>query len=154
VGDRPAATAADLDALPFTAAVWNEALRVYPPAWILRRKAARSGAVGGTAVPEGSTVLVNVFGLHRDAARYPDPAAFDPERFLGGDPPGPYGYLPFGAGPRGCIGFHFATMEAILLIATTARRWRLVPADRDAPRFARSITLRPKRPMRMRLAAR
>jgi cytochrome P450 len=154
LGDRAAAAAADLDGLPFTAAVWNEALRVYPPAWILRRKAARAEAVGGTTVPTGSTVLVNVFGLHRDAARYPDPAAFDPRRFLGADPPGPYGFLPFGAGPRGCIGFHFATMEAILLTATISHRWRLVPEERDAPRFARSITLRPKRPMRRRLEAR
>jgi cytochrome P450 len=154
VGDRSTPDEADVERLPFTAAVWNEALRVYPPAWILRRKTARAGVVGGTNVPAGSTVLVNVFGLHRDPARYPEPAAFDPGRFLGPDPPGPYGYLPFGAGPRGCIGFHFATMEAILLIATISRRWRLVPEDPDRPRFARSITLRPNGPMRLRLAAR
>ncbi len=154
IGDRPAPAAADVERLPFAAAVWNEALRVYPPAWILRRKAGRTEALGGAQVPAGSTVLVNVFGLHRDAARYPDPAEFDPGRFLGPHPPGPYGYLPFGAGPRGCIGFDFATMEAILLIATISRRWRLVPEDREAPRFARSITLRPNRPIRMRLEAR
>jgi cytochrome P450 len=154
VSDDRAPATADLHRLPFAAAVWNEALRVYPPAWVLRRKAARAEAVGGTIVPTGSTVLVNVFGLHRDGARYPDPAAFDPGRFLGADPPGPYGYLPFGAGPRGCIGFHFTTMEAILLIATISRRWRLAPEERGTPRFARSITLRPRRPMRMRLAAR
>jgi cytochrome P450 len=154
VGDRAAPAAADAARLPFTAAVWDEALRVDPPAWILRRKAAGDATVGGTAVPAGSTVLVNVFGLHRDATRYPDPAAFDPGRFLGTDPPGPYGYLPFGAGPRGCIGFDFATMEAILLIAAIARRWRLVPVGAVPPRYARSITLRPRRPLGMRLAAR
>ncbi|HXJ63076.1 MAG TPA: cytochrome P450 [Actinomycetota bacterium] len=147
---------ADIGRLPFTRAAWDEALRVLPPSWVLRRKAARASELGGRAVPEGSTVLVNVIGIHRDAARYPEPGVFDPGRFLeGGRDPVPFDYLPFGAGPRGCIGFHFATMEAVLLIAGIAARWRLEPVDPDAElEFARSITLRSKRPIRMRLSAR
>ncbi|MFL5515630.1 MAG: cytochrome P450, partial [Gemmatimonadales bacterium] len=147
----------DLDRLPFTRAVWDETLRVYPPAWVLRRKAAAGATAGDVAIPEGATVLVNVFGLHRDPRSFDDPTAFRPERFLDGEPP-PFAYLPFGAGARGCIGFHFATMEAVVLLAGIASRWRLqAPASAappGAPEFARSITLRPKRPLRMRLLTR
>jgi cytochrome P450 len=149
-------SSADLDRLPFTRAVWDEALRVYPPSWVLRRKAAAGTSIGDTAVPEGSTVLLNVFGLHRDARSFPEPDAFDPERFLGGSTPPAFAYLPFGAGPRGCIGFHFATMEAVLVLAGIAAGWRLEPVEATTgePRFARSITLRSKQPLRMRIVAR
>jgi cytochrome P450 len=147
--------AADLDRLPFIRAVWDEALRVYPPSWVLRRKAAAGATAGDVSMPEGSTILVNVFGLHRDPRSFDDPGAFRPERFLDGRPP-PFAYLPFGAGPRGCIGYHFASMEAVLLVAAIASRWRLGLVDPPAaePRFARSITLRSKVPLRMRFAAR
>src|SRR5262249_25551004 len=110
-GRAPGAT--DVDRLPYTRAVWDEVLRVLPPSWVLRRKTARAIQLGGQPIPEGSTVLVNVFGIHRDGARYPDPVAFDPRRFADGREPAAFAYLPFGAGPRGCIGFHFATMEAV-----------------------------------------
>jgi len=148
-------SAGDLERLPFTQAVWGEALRVYPPAWVIRRKVALAASIGDTPVPEGSTVLVNVFGLHRDSRVWDEPDAFRPERFqVGGHPPA-FAYVPFGAGPRGCIGFHFASMEAVLLLAGIASRWRLEPVDAPAqPTFARSITLRPKGSLRMRFVAR
>ncbi len=124
---------------------------MYPPAWVLRRKAARDAGLGLRTIPAGSTVLVSVFGIHRDPRFHSDPVAFEPGRFLGESAPAPFTYLPFGAGPRGCIGFHFATMEAVLLIAGIASRWNLELAEEDwRPEFARSITLRPKRPLRMR----
>jgi len=148
-------SAADLERLPFTRAVWEEALRVHPPAWVIRRKVASEAAIGDTPVPEGSTVLVNVFGLHLDSRSWDESDAFRPERFLGAGHPPAFAYLPFGAGPRGCIGFHFASMEAVLMLAGIASRWRLEPVDGPAqPEFARSITLRPKGPLRMRFVAR
>jgi cytochrome P450 len=154
LGDRPP-EAADVERLGYTRAVWDEALRVYPPAWVLRRKAVRDARLGRRAIPAGSTVLVSVFGIHHDPRFHRDPETFDPARFQGGAGPAPFTYLPFGGGPRGCIGFHFATMEAVLLIAGIASRWRLKLADADwRPEFARSITLRPKRPLRMRLVRR
>ena len=98
---------------------------------------------------------MNVFGIHHDPRFHRGPETFDPARFEDGAEPAPFTYLPFGAGPRGCIGFHFATMEAVLLIAGIASRWRLELADPGwRPEFARSITLRPKRPLLMRLVRR
>jgi cytochrome P450 len=145
----------DFERLPVTRAVWDEALRVNPPAWVLRRKAAVDATLGGRAVPAGSTVLVSVFGIHRDAGLHARPGSFDPNRFLSDPRPAAFTYLPFGAGPRGCIGFHFATMEAMLLIAGIAANWRLEVVDGSPrPEFARSITLRPRRPLRMRLVRR
>jgi cytochrome P450 len=148
-----APSVADLDRLPYARAVWDEALRVYPPAWILRRVAVRPAAVAGRAVPARATVLVSLLNVHRDPDAFARPERFDPARFVGPQPE-PFTYLPFGAGPHGCLGFHFATMEAVLLLAGIARRWRLVPVDEGEPRFARSITLRPAGPLRMRLVAR
>jgi cytochrome P450 len=149
LGGDAGPTVDDLARLPFVRAVWDESLRVYPPAWVLRRKAASDQALGDVTVPAGSTLLVNVFGIHRAGG-----ATFDP----GHDPDPdvePFASLAFGTGPRGCIGFHFATMEAVLLIAGIARRWRLEEVEPGAePGFARSITLRPSKPIGMRLRAR
>ena len=141
-----------LERLPFTRAVWDEALRVYPPAWVVRRKAARAQELGGVTIPEGSTLLLNVFGIQRGG---PGGTAFEPERWLGGERSAPFTYLPFGAGPRGCIGFHFATMEAVLLLAGIAarRRFEEVGHASDST-FARSITLRPRQPIELKIRAR
>jgi cyclooctat-9-en-7-ol 5-monooxygenase len=152
--DRVAGAPTPGEHLPYTRAVWDEALRVYPPAWVLRRETARPATLCGQALPAGATVLVSIVSLHRDDRVFREPARFDPERFLDKDPPPPFTYLPFGAGPHGCLGFDFATMEAVLLIADIASRWRLIPVDDGEPGFARSITLRPAKPLWMRLVAR
>lgn len=149
-GRRPAAQ--DLNALPYTKAVFEESLRLYSPAWILRRKAVAASRVGRVAIPEGATVLISSFVVQRDPRLYREPLRFDPGRFLDGPgPPHPYAYFPFGGGPRGCPGFAFATMEGVLVLATLARRWRFREVDGvGEPRFARSITLRPRDGLPMR----
>jgi cytochrome P450 len=117
----------DLANLPFVRAVIDEALRLYPPAWGLSRQALGDDELGGYRLPRGWLAFVIPFVVHRLPAFWQDPGIFDPERFLperSADRP-KFVYLPFGAGPRQCIGNHFALIEAQLVVATLAQRYRL-----------------------------
>jgi len=137
----------DLPRLPFTRAVLDEALRLYPPAWILTRKAAADDLLGGYRVPSGSLVLVSTWTLHRDPALWPQPDEFRPGRWLaeGGERGPRWAYLPFGAGPRQCIGKDFALVEATLMLAVLARRVRFGrPPAASRPRVEALVTLRPR----------
>ncbi len=137
----------DLPRLPFTRAVLDEALRLYPPAWVLTRKAAADDCLAGYRVPAGSLVLVSTWTLHRDPALWPQAASFRPQRWLGdaSERAPRWAYLPFGAGPRQCIGKDFALVEATLLLAVVARRVRFArPAGVGPPRVEALVTLRPK----------
>ncbi|HMG22732.1 MAG TPA: cytochrome P450 [Kofleriaceae bacterium] len=144
LGGRPV-TAADLPALPWTAAVIDEAMRLHPPAYRIGRKAVCEVEVGGHRLPARSIVLVNVRDIHRRADYYPEPLAFRPERMLADAKKARprHHYLPFGAGPRVCIGAHFALMEAQLALATMVQgaKLRLLSTD-VAPEPL--ITLRPR----------
>ena len=133
----------DLDRLPYLRQVLQETFRVYPPVYMIGRHALVDTTIAGHAVPAGSYVLINVLGLNRRADYFPDPDRFDPERFAGGESSAPRGgYIPFGTGPRVCIGNQFATMEAMLLAATIFQR--AVPAATGAEVTAEPlITLRP-----------
>ncbi|HYE96159.1 MAG TPA: cytochrome P450 [Rubricoccaceae bacterium] len=142
----------DLPRLPFARQVFAEALRLYPPAWIIGRETTRAVEIGGAEVPPRSTVFVSPFLLHRDARWWDAPEVFRPERFApgaGADRP-KFAYLPFGAGRRGCIGEQFAWTEGVLVLAALAQRWRLHRADDREVRPFPSITLRPGGPVRMR----
>jgi cytochrome P450 len=107
--------------------VIEEAMRLHPPAYITGREALRGIELGGHQLPERSFVLVYIRGIHRRADYFPDPLAFRPERMLpDAKKPRPrHHYLPFGAGPRVCIGAHFALLEAQLCLATMVQRTRL-----------------------------
>jgi cytochrome P450 len=136
----------DLKRLPYTLAVFKEAMRLYPPAYVVGRRAVRDVDIGGHTIPKNTIVFVNIFGIHRRADLFPDPERFDPERFLGDKDKqlARCTYMPFGAGPRVCIGNHFATMEGQLILATIARRVRF---DLVRPGIAQGeplVTLRPK----------
>jgi len=146
-------SAKDLAQLTFTRKAFDEALRLYPPAWVLRRKAVHERTVGGVRIPSGATLLLCPFVVHRDARIHPDPLRFDPDRQ---DPERSYATFPFGGGPRGCIGARFAWMEATLVIAAVASRWQLELPDGHPPeiRFARGITLLPRDPLLLRLERR
>ena len=100
------ATAADVPALTFTGHVFAESLRLYPPAWIVARRAVEDHEIGGVRIPSGSIVLASQYLIHRDARFFPDPLAFDPDRWSGDQQAHRprMAYFPFGAGPRVCIG--------------------------------------------------
>jgi cytochrome P450 len=144
VGARPVTTA-DLPDLPWTAAVIDEAMRLHPPAYMLGREVVRDVEIGGFHLPASSVVDVYIRGIHRRADYFPAPLAFRPERMLPDARKARprHHYLPFGAGPRVCIGAHFALMEAQLALATmvqTARIRPLRPVVAPEP----LVTLRPR----------
>jgi cytochrome P450 len=144
LGGRPP-TAEDYARLRYAEMVVAESMRLYPPAWALGRLALEDHEVGGYLIPRGSLVLVSQYVMHRDPRYWPEPERFDPERFTpeakAGRPQ--FAYFPFGGGPRRCIGEGFAWMEAVLLLAALARRWRLrLPPGAVVPTEPR-ITLRP-----------
>lgn len=137
---------ASLDALPYTRAVVDECLRLYPPAWLISRRALAPDVLAGYEVPEGTVVIISPTLVHRDPALWPDPDAFDPGRFLGPrrDDVERRGYLPFGAGPRLCIGRDFALLEAVLLVARLVGRFEVQPVTPGPVRVHRGVTGRPQ----------
>lgn len=144
----------DLPRLPYAAAVIQESMRLYPPAWVISRNAVGDDVVGGYHVAAGSTVLVSPYVTHRREASWQNPEGFDPERFLGETPSRQhrFDYFPFGGGPRQCIGNSFALMEAQLVLATVAQRFELHLVPGFAVETYPLITLRPKGSIMMRLA--
>ncbi len=144
-------TYADLAQLPYTLRVLKEAMRLYPPAYLLSRVALHDVEVGGYPVRRSDTVFMAPYALHRRADYFPDPTRFDPERFTPENEARlpRYAYMPFGAGPRICIGNHFALMEGHLLLAALAQRVRfeLVPGQEIVP--DPKITIRPRDGIKM-----
>ena len=145
LGGRPPEYA-DLARLPYTRMVIDEALRLYPPAWGFSRQALGDDELGGYRLPRGWMAFVVPFVLHRLPSLWDEPEAFDPDRFSperSADRP-KFAYVPFGAGPRQCIGNQFALMEAHLIVATLAQRYRLrlLPGHTVEPWPL--ITLRPR----------
>jgi cytochrome P450 len=149
-------TFADLDQLTFTRRVLEESLRLYPPAWGFSRLALGEDDIRGYHVPPGSIVFLIPFVVHRRRALWPNPERFDPDRFAPEcESTRPrFAYIPFGGGPRGCIGNQFAMIEAQLIVATIAQRYRieLVPDQNIRPEPL--ITLRPKPGIRATVTAR
>ncbi len=137
----------DLARLPYCLQVFKEAMRLYPPAYLLSRRALRTVEVDGYRVPKDMVVLYAPYTLHRREEYFPEPEKFDPERFT------PerekrlprYAFVPFGAGPRICIGMYFAMMEGHLLLATLAQRvnFSLVAGQTIVPDPIHHLTLRP-----------
>jgi cytochrome P450 len=146
-------TPADYPALKYTEKVFSESMRLYPPAWIVGRRALEELELGGYRIPKGSIIVMSQYLMQRDPRFWTDPEKFDPERFSPEEKAKrpSFSYFPFGAGPRGCIGEGFAWMEGILVMATLAQSWRLeLLADQNlqaSPQF----TLRPKGKIRVRL---
>jgi cytochrome P450 len=147
---------ADIAALPFVEKVVTESMRLYPPAWIVGRRAIAPYPIAGYVAPARALLVMSPYVVHRDARLYPEPDRFNPERwtpeFKTSLPR--FAYFPFGGGPRQCIGESFAWMELILVVATLAQRWqlRLAPGHLVAPRPF--VTLRMKSGLRMTAHAR
>jgi cytochrome P450 len=146
----------DLAALPYARMVIEEAMRLYPPAHTMSRQAVSADIVGGHAVPPGSTILIVPWLLHRHRRWWDDPERFDPERFTpersAARPR--FVYLPFGIGPRICIGASFAMMESVLILATVAQRYRLSLSPGQIVEPVGLITLRPRHGLPMQLKRR
>jgi cytochrome P450 len=146
----------DLERLVYTAQVFDEAMRLYPPAYTLARRAEEDTDIGGYPVPRGSEVIIWTYHTHRDERWYPDSERFSPERFAAQEVAArpKLAYLPFGAGARACIGKSFALVEARLLLATLAQRFRFERvADHPVVPEPR-VTLAPKHGIRMTLRKR
>lgn len=145
-----------LDRLEATRRVVQEAMRLYPPAAIIPRLAASDVDLGEVRVPAGSTLIVPVYAVHRHAALWPDPHRFDPANFAPDAVRGRhrYAYLPFGAGPRICIGMGFAMIEAVAILAVLLPAVRMTVLDEERLGMRQSITLRPTNGMPMRIARR
>ncbi len=157
LGGRPPAVD-DLPRLRYTEMVLSESMRLYPPAWIVGRRAIVEQDLAGYRIPAGSILLLSQWITQRDARFFPDPLRFDPWRFtpeaVAARPK--FSYFPFGGGPRICIGEGFAWMEGVLVLATIASRWRLTTREGSpsSTRPAALITLRPKGGLPMRIEPR
>lgn len=132
----------DVDALPYTRAVFLETLRLYPPVWALARISTEPYELDGWRLDAGSTLIMSQWVVHRDARWFPRAARFLPERWLAQPAPPPGAFFPFGGGPRLCIGERFAIAEAVLALAAIAQRWQVVPHT-PAPSLDPRFTLRP-----------
>ncbi len=145
LGGRPP-TFEDLPRLTYTRMVIDEALRLYPPAWMFAREAVQADEIGGYRIPAGARIMLSPYVAHRHPGFWDNPEGFDPERFTPERSEGRprYAYFPFGGGPRRCIGEGFALMEAQLVLATVVQRHRLdlVPGHPVEPQPM--ATLRPR----------
>lgn len=148
-GELP--TVDDVARLTYTEMVFTEAMRLYPPVWVMGRRAVSGYKVGKYYVPARSIILLSQYVIHHDERYYPEPEKFDPERWrpeARATRP-KYAYFPFGGGPRMCVGEQFAWMEGILLIATLAQKWKMRLVPGHPIKMQPLITLRPKHGMRM-----
>jgi cytochrome P450 len=144
----------DLKRLTYTKSVLLESLRLYPPAWLLPRLCAEADEIDGYAIPAGAPVLINIFAFHRDPTLWPNPDAFDPDRFKPGVEPPRGAFFPFGGGPRLCIGDQFALMEGQFALAMFLQRFtaHLEPGPPIEP--VAMLSLRPGTAVRMRCSPR
>ncbi len=136
-----------LGKLPYTRAVVSEALRLYPPAFAITRAAIEPDRIGGVEVPRGALVMVAPFVLHRHVRLWRNPDAFEPARFLGdAEPAHRFAYLPFGVGPRVCVGAQFALTEAVLVLAMLIKQLRITRASAEPVLPVAVITTGPDHP--------
>ena len=159
IAAAPEVQAASLDqvqALAYTSQVVNEALRLYPPGWLLSRRTIEPDVLGGFEIPAGTDVLLSPYLLHRHPRYWKEPEAFRPERFDAeheAERPR-FAYMPFAAGPRHCIGETFALYEMLMHLYKVARHYRLVRASQEPIELSAQINLRTRNPLIMRLERR
>lgn len=151
----PAGAAEALSRLAYTRAVVQETLRLYPPAYSIVRRARRADEAGGVPVPAGAVVNIAPWVLHRHRRLWSEPERFDPSRFLpGATPPDRFAYLPFGAGPRICVGAQFALTEAVLVLARLVQAFRIERTGNEPVEPVAAITIQPDHAPTFRLTPR
>jgi len=150
LGEKPLSFS-DVPKFEFTTQVILEALRLYPPFWMVDRMALADDRAGDVAIPRGSTVVVFIYGVHHSPRYWPNPESFDPERFSKAQEKlhTPFAHLPFGAGPRGCIGGNYAMLQVLMILSVLLRKYdfRLVPGQTIEARPM--VILRPEHGIRM-----
>jgi cytochrome P450 len=129
--------------LPYARDVFQESLRLYPPAWLIGRSAMADVTLGEWDIAQGSIILMSQFAVHRDERWFADPLQFRPERWQEASDRPKFAYFPFGGGPRTCIGDQFAWMEGTLLLAEISRHWEFEPLEETLDPEP-LITLRPR----------
>ena len=134
----------DIGNLPFTEQVIKETLRLYPPASFIARTAQNADELCGREIKRKDSVMLPIYALQRNALLWPDPDSFKPERFAKGATHDRFAWLPFGDGPRVCIGAHFAMVEAQIILASLISRYRFEPMEGRSPTPEMVLTLRPK----------
>jgi cytochrome P450 len=141
----------DVSKFEFAAQVIQEALRLYPPFWMVDRMALSDDRVGDLVIPRGSTVVVFIYGAHHSAQFWENPESFDPQRFNKENEKArrPFTYLPFGAGPRGCIGGNYATLQILMILSVLVRKYDLRLAPDQTIEARPMVILRPKHGIRM-----
>jgi len=139
-----AATGADVARLPFIRQIIDEALRLYPPAGMVSRTALEADTLCGREIRPGDTVIIPIYALHRHRMLWDEPDAFRPDRFADRKAVPRHAYLPFGDGPRICIGASFALQEAVIVLATLLARFRFTPVPGRDPDPVMILTLRPQ----------
>jgi cytochrome P450 len=145
LGDRPVEFD-DLQRLDLLRRVIDESMRLYPPAWSVERSAEEPDEIDGYAIARDDLAIVSMWAIHRHPDHWPDPQRFDPDRFTAQASAGRHraAYLPFGLGPRMCIGKHFALFELQVILATLLRRVRVSPVSPAPPEVEALVTLRPR----------
>jgi pentalenene oxygenase len=135
----------DIPQLTFTRNIVTEVLRLYPPGWLFTRMATADTELGGHAIPAGTALVLSAYLMHHQPESFEDPERFDPDRWDSRHRPQPprEAFIPFGAGPRHCIGDHFGITTVTLTLATLATRWRFQAVDSQPVRPVLSATLRP-----------
>ncbi len=147
-----AVTPSDLTNLPYTRAVFDEALRLYPPAWVITRKALNDDEIAGYRVPKGSLLVMCPYIAHRQEIVWEAPLEFRPERFLAEAKTPRFAYIPFGGGPRLCIGNNFALMEGVAILANVLQNFSLESLPGSEVEEDALVTIRPKGGLELRLA--
>jgi cytochrome P450 len=156
VGSQPLCVE-HLPRLTYTRMVIEETLRLHPPFWFENRNVAADVALGGVRIPQGSVVVFSRYSLHRHTAFWKEPERFDPERFRPGHEENKrsvHACVPFGGGPRICIGVNFAMMELVIVLAVVAQRYKVVLDASHRHEMAAHLTMTPKYGVKVRLVAR
>jgi cytochrome P450 len=155
IGDNPIGHES-LGALTHTIQVIHEALRLYPPFWMIDRKAIADDEIQGIRVPAGTMIIPYIYGTHRNPAIWDDPETFDPSRFARDKVKErhPLSYMPFGGGPRTCIGTNMAMLQTLLIVANLVRRYDFSPASSNPIGTRPMMLLRPDGPVPLRVTRR